>query len=88
MTTQALPLMYVVITKGINMCRTIGEILKDARKGHGMTMKGLACRADILPPSYSRIENDRVYPRMKTLKAICAVLELDPISVVIEGGDA
>jgi transcriptional regulator with XRE-family HTH domain len=44
-----------------------GTILKEARLRTGLTQRELAARADVPQPAISRIERDRVSPRIDTL---------------------
>ena len=44
-----------------------GATLKEARLRAGLTQRELAVRADVAQPAISRIERDRVSPRIDTL---------------------
>jgi transcriptional regulator with XRE-family HTH domain len=52
-----------VIIRAVNA----GPILKEARLRAGLTQRELAARADVPQPAISRIERDRVSPRIDTL---------------------
>jgi transcriptional regulator with XRE-family HTH domain len=54
-----------------------GELLKDARRRHGVSQKRLAIRAGTTQSAISRIERDRVSPTVETLGALLHVLGED-----------
>lgn len=56
---------------------TPGELLKDARKRHGVSQKQLAMRASTTQSAISRIERDRVSPSVDTLRALLDLLGED-----------
>lgn len=47
--------------------KTPGELLKEARRRHGVSQKQLAMRASTTQSAISRIERDRVSPSVDTL---------------------
>lgn len=46
---------------------TAGELLRDARRRHGLTQRQLAIRAQTSQAAISRIERDVVSPTVETL---------------------
>lgn len=56
---------------------TPGELLKDARKRHGVSQKQLAMRASTTQSAISRIERDRVSPSVETLRELLYLLGED-----------
>jgi transcriptional regulator with XRE-family HTH domain len=52
-----------------------GELLREARKRHGVSQKRLAIRAGTTQSAISRIERDRVSPTFETLRALLALLD-------------
>lgn len=52
----------------------IGRNIKNMRGERGMKQNHLAHKAVISREELSRIENGRVYPTMRTLHGLCAVL--------------
>lgn len=53
---------------------TPGELLKQARKRHGVSQARLAIRAGTTQSSISRIERDRVSPSVDTLRELLHLL--------------
>jgi transcriptional regulator with XRE-family HTH domain len=49
---------------------TTGELLRDARRRHGLTQSQLAARARTSQAAISRIERDLVSPSVDTLRAL------------------
>ena len=49
---------------------TAGELLRDARRRHGLTQKQLAIRTGTTQSAISRIERDQVSPTVATLQAL------------------
>lgn len=49
---------------------TGGQLLREARLRAGLTQRELARRANVPQPAISRIERDRVSPRLETLDAL------------------
>lgn len=56
---------------------TPGELLKDARRRHGVSQKRLAIRAGTTQSAISRIERDRVSPSVETLRELLSLLGED-----------
>lgn len=54
-----------------------GELLRDARRRHGVSQKSLATRASTTQSAISRIESDRVSPSIETLRALLYLLGED-----------
>ena len=53
---------------------TPGTILREARKRHGVSQASLARRAGTTQSAISRIESDRVSPRVQTLSSLLGLL--------------
>jgi transcriptional regulator with XRE-family HTH domain len=53
---------------------TPGELLRDARRRHGVSQKGLATRAGTTQSAISRIERDHVSPSIETLRELLYLL--------------
>lgn len=58
---------------------TPGELLRDARRRHGVSQKRLAMRAGTTQSAISRIEKDRVSPSVETLRALLRLVGEDLI---------
>jgi transcriptional regulator with XRE-family HTH domain len=56
---------------------TSGEILRDARRRHGVSQTRLAIRAGTTQSAISRIESDRVSPSVETLAELLQLLGED-----------
>lgn len=56
---------------------TSGEVLRDARRRHGISQKRLATRASTTQSAISRIERDRVSPSVETLRELLFLLGED-----------
>jgi transcriptional regulator with XRE-family HTH domain len=54
-----------------------GELLKQARRRHGVSQSGLAVRAGTTQSAISRIERDRVSPSIETLRDLLSLLGED-----------
>lgn len=52
------------------MSQTPGELLREARRRHGVSQKSLAIRAGTTQSAISRIERDRVSPSVETLRRL------------------
>jgi transcriptional regulator with XRE-family HTH domain len=67
---------------------TPGELLRDARRRHGLTQKQLAIRTGTTQSAISRIERDQVSPTVETLAALLAQMneELVLASTEIDWG--
>jgi transcriptional regulator with XRE-family HTH domain len=61
----------------ISGVKTPGELLKEARKRHGVSQKQLAMRASTTQSAISRIERDRVSPSVETLRELLYLLGED-----------
>jgi transcriptional regulator with XRE-family HTH domain len=49
---------------------TPGQLLRDARRRHGVSQQSLAIRASTTQSAISRIERDRVSPSVETLREL------------------
>lgn len=58
-----------------------GELLRDARRRHGVSQKRLATRASTTQSAISRIERDRVSPSVETLRELLYLLGEDLVLV-------
>jgi transcriptional regulator with XRE-family HTH domain len=56
---------------------TPGELLREARRRHGVSQKQLAIRAGTTQSAISRIERDRVSPSVETLRELLYLLGED-----------
>jgi transcriptional regulator with XRE-family HTH domain len=56
---------------------TPGELLRQARRRHGVSQAGLAIRAGTTQSAISRIERDRVSPSVATLRELLYLLGED-----------
>jgi transcriptional regulator with XRE-family HTH domain len=56
---------------------TPGELLREARKRHGVSQRRLAARASTTQSAISRIERDRVSPSVETLRELLYLLGED-----------
>lgn len=56
---------------------TPGELLREARRRHGVSQKQLAMRASTTQSAISRIERDRVSPSVVTLRELLYLLGED-----------
>jgi transcriptional regulator with XRE-family HTH domain len=56
---------------------TPGELLRDARRRHGVSQRSLATRASTTQSAISRIERDRVSPSIETLRELLYLLGED-----------
>jgi transcriptional regulator with XRE-family HTH domain len=54
-----------------------GELLRETRRRHGVSQKGLATRASTTQSAISRIERDRVSPSIDTLRELLYLLGED-----------
>jgi transcriptional regulator with XRE-family HTH domain len=54
-----------------------GQLLKEARRRHGVSQKRLAMRAGTTQSAISRIERDRVSPSIDTLRELLYLLGED-----------
>jgi transcriptional regulator with XRE-family HTH domain len=57
--------------------KTPGQLLKEARRRHGVSQKRLAMRAGTTQSAISRIERDRVSPSVETLRELLYLLGED-----------
>jgi transcriptional regulator with XRE-family HTH domain len=67
--------------------KTPGELLREARRRHGVSQKRLAIRAGTTQSAISRIEKDRVSPTFETLGELLFLLGED-LTVGSEARDA
>ena len=63
---------------------TPGDLLRDARRRHGISQAQLATRAGTTQSAISRIESDRVSPSVETLRRLLHLLGEDLV-LGIEG---
>ncbi|MGH2986714.1 MAG: helix-turn-helix domain-containing protein [Solirubrobacterales bacterium] len=56
---------------------TPGQLLRDARRRHGVSQARLATRAGTTQSAISRIESDRVSPSVETLRSLLHLLGED-----------
>jgi transcriptional regulator with XRE-family HTH domain len=54
-----------------------GQLLRDARRRHGVSQARLATRAGTTQSAISRIESERVSPRVETLRSLLHLLGED-----------
>jgi transcriptional regulator with XRE-family HTH domain len=54
-----------------------GELLRDARRRHGVSQQALATRGSTTQPAISRIERDRLSPSVETLRELLFLLGED-----------
>ncbi|MGC1165538.1 MAG: helix-turn-helix domain-containing protein [Solirubrobacterales bacterium] len=66
---------------------TPGDLLRDARRRHGVSQKSLAARASTTQSAISRIERDRVSPSIETLRELLYLLGEDLV-LAAKGRDA
>jgi transcriptional regulator with XRE-family HTH domain len=64
-----------------------GELLREARKRHGVSQERLAIRAGTTQSAISRIERDRVSPSVDTLRALLDLLGED-LAIAAERRDS
>ena len=59
---------------------SLGETIREARKGAGLTLRDLAARAEVSYSYLSKIENDKpgFTPSEARITAIAEALKLDP----------
>lgn len=63
--------------------KLIGSRLKSERESKRLTQEAVAEQADITTVYLSKIENGKVHPTLNTLSAICAVIDCDLGSVLL-----
>jgi transcriptional regulator with XRE-family HTH domain len=56
---------------------TPGQLLREARRRHGVSQKRLAMRAGTTQSAISRIEKDRISPSVETLRELLYLLGED-----------
>ena len=66
---------------------TPGELLREARRRHGVSQKRLAIRASTTQSAISRIERDRVSPSVETLRELLRLLGED-LAITAEDRDS
>jgi DNA-binding XRE family transcriptional regulator len=52
----------------------VGRRIRKIRRSHGLTLDALAAKCGIAKPNLSRLENDKVTPRVETLQRIALAL--------------
>jgi transcriptional regulator with XRE-family HTH domain len=67
--------------------KTPGELVRDARRRHGVSQARLAARASTTQSAISRIERDRVSPSVETLRSLLHLLGED-LELSSELGDS
>jgi transcriptional regulator with XRE-family HTH domain len=63
--------------------KTIGKNISFYRKKHGLTQQDLAFEVGIELSSISRMEQGKLYPRIKTLEKIASVLKVQPYQLLV-----
>lgn len=66
--------------------KTPGELLREARRRHGVSQKQLAMRASTTQSAISRIERDGVSPSVETLRELLYLLGED-LTIDAKGRD-
>lgn len=67
------------------MSKCAGTIIKLIREHRGLNAKTLAKRAGIDPSYLSRIEHDRIFPRIDKFEDICVCLGVPHWKVLMAG---
>ena len=60
----------------------IGERIREMRKWRGLTLDALAAKCGIAKPNLSRLENDKVTPKLDTIKAVATALGIHPALLI------
>jgi DNA-binding XRE family transcriptional regulator len=60
----------------------VGARIREIREARGLTLDALAARCGIAKPNLSRLENDKVTPKVETLRAVAAALNVHPALLV------
>ena len=63
---------------GMELARSIGQNLKDARKAKGLTQKEVAAELLMTQQQYSRFENGVYELNYEQIQKICRILEITP----------
>ncbi len=63
---------------GMELARSIGQNLKDARKAKGLTQKEIAAELLMTQQQYSRFENGVYELNYEQIQKICRILEITP----------
>lgn len=63
---------------GMELARSIGQNLKDARKAKGLTQKEIAAELLMTQQQYSRFENGVYELNYEQIRKICRILEITP----------
>ena len=63
---------------GMELARSIGQNLKDARKAKGLTQKEVAAELLMTQQQYSRFENGVYELNYEQIRKICRILEITP----------
>lgn len=56
----------------------IGCRIREIRESRGLTLDALAAKCGIAKPNLSRLEHDKVTPRIETLRAVFGALKVNP----------
>jgi transcriptional regulator with XRE-family HTH domain len=60
----------------------VGARVREIRQARGLTLDALAAKCGIAKPNLSRLENDKVTPKVETLGAVAAALDVHPALLV------
>src|SRR5438874_1098270 len=60
----------------------IGRRIREIREARGLTLDALAAECGIAKPNLSRIENDKLTPKLETIKTIAAALRTQPALII------
>ena len=63
---------------GMELARSIGQNLKEARKAKGLTQKEIAAELLMTQQQYSRFENGVYELNYEQIQKICRILEITP----------
>lgn len=63
---------------GMELARSIGQNLKDARKAKGLTQKEIAAELLMTQQQYSRFENGVYELNYEQIQKVCRILEITP----------
>lgn len=66
--------------------KSLGEILREARAGKGVSLRGLAGQMEITPSYLSDIENDRRVPAEDVMKRLAQLLSLEFDELMAQAG--
>lgn len=68
--------------------KTLGTLLKDARKGHGLTLREVAATMGCDFTYLSKIEHDEMIPAERLITGLAEQYELDPDLLLVAAGKA